>query len=178
VELKGETFLLRKMKIEDKIGFAKHANNPKVFENLRDRFPHPYSESDAENFIEFVLSSSDPQTNFTIEFDGEAIGNISIFLKEDVYRKNAEIGYWIGESYWGRGIMTKAVKLIVEYIFSTFDVLRVYATPFSTSLGSMKVLEKAGFKKEAVLSKSVFKNGQFLDEHIYSILKEQLELDQ
>ena len=149
IELKGEGFILRTMKMEDKTAFAKHANNPKIFENLRDRFPHPYSESDAERFLQFVLEGKDPMTtNLTIEVDGEAIGNVSIFRKEDVYRKNAEIGYWIGESFWGRGIMTKVVKLLVEYTFKTFDVMRVYATPFSTSVGSMKVLEKAGFKKE------------------------------
>jgi len=173
MELKAETFLLRKMKKEDTVSFAKHANNPKVYENLRDRFPHPYSEANAEKFYQFVLDSPEPQTNFIVDVDGEAIGTVHIFLKEDVYRKSAELGYWIGEEFWGRGIMSQAIKMVVEYAFKTFDVNRVYATPFSTSLGSMKVLEKAGFKKEAVLKNAVFKNGKLLDEHIYSILKEE-----
>jgi len=122
------------------------ANNKKIFDGLRDRFPYPYSESDAEWFIDFALTKKTPGTHFVIDVNGEAVGGVEVMLKEDIERKNAEIGYWIGESFWGQGIMTKVVKTIVDYAFKNFDIIRIYATPFSSSVGSMKVLEKADFK--------------------------------
>ncbi len=172
MENSEKVYSLRNLKIEDKVSMAKHANNKKIADMLRDGFPHPYTQNDAENFINFVLTNNEPQTQFAIDINGEAVGMIGILLKDDIYKKNAEIGYWLSEDYWGKGIMTDILKAVIEYAFKTFDVIRLYASVKSANIGSMKVLEKCGFKKEGVFVKSIFKNGQFFDEHIYSLLRE------
>ena len=164
----GEGFILRLFRHTDKKSLAKHANNKKISDNLRDRFPHPYSEEDAEWFINFVLSDNDPVKNFIIEINNEAAGVISILPGEDVYRLNAEIGYWLGEEHWGNGIMTAAIKTTVKYAFEKLGIKRVYATPFATTTGSVKVLEKAGFIKEAIIRNGAIKNDKILDYYIYS----------
>lgn len=165
----GDGFLLRPFQITDKQALAKHANNEKVSNNLRDRFPHPYTEADAEWFISFVLQDNDPVKDFIVEVNGEAAGVISFWPGEDVYKQNAEIGYWLGEVHWGKGIMTAVIKTIVNYIFEKFEIKRIFAIPFATSTGSVKVLEKAGFKREAVIHNGVIKKGNMLDYYIYSV---------
>ena len=104
--------------------------------------------------------------------DGIACGSIGLFPLTDIRRKNAEMGYWLAEEYWGRGIMTKAVRQIIDYGFSTFDIVRIYARPFSSNTASHKVLEKAGMTLEGVFKNAVFKNGELLDEWYFSVLKE------
>lgn len=162
-------FKLRPIERTDKLSLAKHANNKKISDNLRDRFPHPYTEEDAEWFINFVLSDNDLVKVFVIEINEEASGVISVFPDEDIYRLNAEIGYWLGEEHWGKGIMTAVLKAIVKYTFQNLGIKRIYATPFVTTIGSIKILEKAGFKQEATIRKGVIKSDQILDYHIYSI---------
>jgi RimJ/RimL family protein N-acetyltransferase len=116
-----------------------------------------------------------PQRVFAIEVNGEAVGSIGIFPQADIHEKSAEIGYWLSEKYWGNGIIPKAIKDIVDYGFKTFDIVRIYARPFSTNKGSQRVLEKAGFEPEARLKKALYKNGEYMDELIYSKLKKQTE---
>lgn len=167
--IQGDGFLLRPYQLADKLALVKHANNKNISDNLRDRFPNPYTEKDAEWFINFVLENNNPGTNFTIEINNEAAGSIGFSLGEDVYRLNAEIGYWLGEEHWGKGIMTNVIKTIVKYIFKNFDIKRIYAMPFATSIGSVKALERAGFIKEAIIHNGVIKNSKVLDYYIYSI---------
>ena len=167
--IQGDGFLLRPYQLADKLSLVKYANNKNISNNLRDRFPNPYTEKDAEWFINFVLENNDPVTNFTIEINNEAAGGIGFWPGEDVYRLNAEIGYWLGEEHWGKGIMTNVIRSIIKYIFENFDIKRIYAMPFATSIGSVKALEKAGFTKEATIHKGVIKNGKVLDYYIYSI---------
>ncbi len=165
----GEGFILRPFRHTDKKSLAKHANNKKISDNLRDRFPHPYTEADAEWFINFVLSDNHPVKNFIIEINNEAAGVISISPDEDVYKLNAEIGYWLGEEHWGKGIITAVIKKTVKYAFENLGIKRIYATPFATTTGSIKALEKAGFVKEAIIRNGVIKNNEIIDYYIYSI---------
>ena len=148
---------------------VKFANNKKIADNLTDAFPHPYTHDDGLAFIN-KITTDDPQLVFAILVDGQPVGSIGILPKSDVHRKNAEIGYWLAEPYWGKGIMTSAIRLITEYGKATFDINRIYAVPFSTNKSSQRVLEKAGFKLEARLESALYKNGVYLDEMIYSML--------
>ncbi len=162
-------FILRPFRATDKTALAKHADNKKISDNLRDRFPHPYTEEDAEWFINFVLEDNDQVKHFVIEINGEAAGAIGLTPDEDIFRLNAEIGYWLGEEHWGKGIITAVIKATVKYAFENLGVKRIYATPFVTTIGSSRALEKAGFIKEATIHNGVIKNNKVLDYYIYSI---------
>jgi [ribosomal protein S5]-alanine N-acetyltransferase len=170
--------VLRPWNMEDLDNMVRFANNKKIADNLTDAFPHPYKHEDGIAYIstnhpDGVLHPDgvhDPVRVFAIEIDGIACGSIGVFPQTDIHRKNAEMGYWLAEEYWGRGIMTEAVKQVVEYGFKTFDINRIFARPFSTNLASQRVLEKAGMKLEARFEKALFKNGHFLDELVYSVL--------
>lgn len=164
-------YKLRGWKISDAESLVSHANNYNVARWLTNQFPYPYDEKAAEWYINSVLNDH-PQKVFAIAIDDEAVGSIGIFPQSDVHEKSAEIGYWLSEKYWGNGIMPKAIAEIVDYGFKTFDIVRIYARPFSTNKGSQRVLEKAGFGLEARLKKALYKNGEYLDELIYSKLKE------
>lgn len=161
---------LRPLRYKDANRLAQLANNKKISMNLRDGFPHPYTLADAKKFIEICKSHSPAQV-FAIEYNGEYTGNIGLHPGEDVYRRSAEIGYFLGESYWGKGIMTKAVKQMVEYGFSNLNIVRIYTGVFEYNKASQRVLEKCGFKKEAVFEKAIFKNNQLWNEVRYVILK-------
>jgi RimJ/RimL family protein N-acetyltransferase len=149
---------------------VKYANNYNVSKYMTNRFAHPYTHETGIDFIKMAMQDK-PVRIFAIEVNGEAAGGIGIHPQGDIYGKNAEIGYWLAEPYWGKGIVTGALKEIVEYAFDTFDVIRLFARPFSNNAGSQKVLEKAGFELEARLKKTIFKNGEFLDELIYSVVR-------
>jgi RimJ/RimL family protein N-acetyltransferase len=159
---------LRPFTLADLESLVKYANNPKIAANLTNQFPHPYTLENGKTFIEMTLSHQ-PLRIHAISLDGEACGAIGIHPQTDVYCKNAELGYWLAEPFWGQGIITRAIEQIIPYAFSTFNITRIYARPFSTNMASQRVLEKAGFKKEAVLKNAFFKNGEYLDEMIYSI---------
>jgi RimJ/RimL family protein N-acetyltransferase len=164
-------YKLRNWEISDLEKLVEHANNSNIAKWLTNQFPYPYTEIDGRAYIEMVMNDSINKV-FAIDISGDAVGSIGIFLQSDVHCKNAEIGYWLSEKYWGKGIMTEAIKEIVEYGFKTFDIVRIYARPFSTNKGSQRVLEKARFRQEARLEKALYKNGEYLDEIIYSKLKE------
>lgn len=161
-------FKLRPFNEDDLQSLVKYANNPKVASNLTDAFPNPYTEEAGKNFIAMAMSRN-PAEIMTIDINGEASGGIGLHPKDDVYRMNAELGYWLAEPYWGQGIITEAVKQMITYGFKHLPIKRIYARPFGFNIASQKVLEKAGMKKEAVLKNAFFKNGQYCDEIIYSI---------
>lgn len=164
----AKLFQLRSWAEGDIASLVENANNKKIFDNLRDAFPHPYTEQDAMLWIEKNMAEN-PATHFAIDVRGKAIGSIGVTLKADVYRMNAEIGYWIGEDYWNLGIATEAVQEVTGYTFKTFHVMRIFACIFAHNAASRRVVEKAGFKLEAVLKNSVIKNGVIMDEYIYSL---------
>lgn len=157
--------------MEDAPRLAELANNIKIAENLRDAFPHPYSLADAEKFIDMCLKHN-PTQAFAIEYNGEYAGNIGLHPETDVYRKSAEIGYFLGEPYWGKGIITQAVKQMVEYGFAKLDIVRIHTGIFEYNVASQQVLEKCGFKKEAVFEKAIFKKNQLWNEVRYALVKD------
>ena len=168
MELNCELAIVRSWRPKDRESLARHANNPKIAEYLRDIFPHPYGLDAAKQWID-LCSCQIPEVNFAIDVDGKAVGGIGIILQSDIYRKNAEIGYWLGEAYWGQGIMTPVLKSMVKYTFQNFDLERIFAGIIQHNHASMRVLEKAGFVSEAIIKKGIVKNGKLYGEHIYSI---------
>lgn len=151
---------------------AKYANNKKISDNLRDIFPYPYTRSDAESFIGLCISGGDTkQLCRAILVDGTAVGGISATLGEDIFRKSAELGFWLAEEYWGKGIMTEAVKQICDMTFNVYDISRIFATVFTHNRGSCRVLEKAGFTLEGEMKKGAFKHGQYIDYFMYAFVK-------
>lgn len=166
-------FCLRPWRETDAESITKYANNRKVAQNLRDVFPFPYTLEDARRYAaDCVKSDGNGKLVRAIEVGGEAVGSISIFVEQDVYRKSAEIGYWLGEPFWGRGIMSQAVKQLCEEAWERFDIVRIFAEPFARNLGSRRVLEHAGFQLEGIKRSSVYKNGELLDSCIYALVKE------
>jgi len=158
---------LRNFRRTDKYRMAEMANNEKVAINLRDAFPHPYSVADAQQFINTFIGQ-EPVQVFAIEFQGKYVGNIGLHKQDDVYSKSAELGYFIGEPYWNRGITTRAVNLICEYGFRELDIVRIYSGVFEFNPPSQRVLGKCGFVREAVLKSAVCKRGKIYDEIRYA----------
>lgn len=171
MELRAGEARIRHWRREDAPALARHADNRRIWRNVRDHFPYPYTLADAELWIERVLAGPEPRTQFAIEVDGEAAGGIGVFLQEDVARRSAEIGYWLGEAHWGRGIMTDAVRHFTDYAFATYDLLRLYALVFEWNTGSCRVLEKAGYLLEGRLRRAVVKDGQVLDQFVYAAVR-------
>ena len=162
---------IRKFRRIDKFRMAEIANNEKVAANLRDAFPSPYTLEDAQKFISMCLRQV-PYGIFAIEFEGEYVGNIGLHRQGDVYRKTAELGYFIGEPYWHKGITPRAVNLICEYGFRELDIIKIFSGVFSFNTASQRVLEKCGFTLEAVLKSAVIKNGKICDEYRYARFKD------
>jgi [ribosomal protein S5]-alanine N-acetyltransferase len=161
-------FKLRPWTINDIDSLASCANNYNISKFLRDAFPYPYNADDAKTFIE--LSTNDtPVHNFTIDIDGLASGGIGVHPQLDIHRKNAELGYWLAEPFWGHGIITKAIGEMVNFAFNTYDINRVFANSFGSNPASQRVLEKNGFKLEGRFEKTIFKNGELIDELIYAL---------
>lgn len=169
-ELKGERCLLRRWQKPDRGSLVRYANSRKIWINLRDRFPHPYTEADAEQWISESLAEATP-TRFAIVANGQAIGGIGLELNNDVFARSAEIGYWLGEPFWGRGIATDAVRTFTGYGFSAFDLCRIYAGVFEWNPASARVLERAGYVCEGRLRKSVTKDGRTIDQWLYAIVQ-------
>jgi len=147
-----------------------HANNRNIWNHVRDDFPHPYTQKDAEEWIA-RNKAQNPPTSFSISVDGKAVGAVGVLLKSDVYRKNAEIGYWLAEPFWNQGITSEAVRLFCSYCFASFDVARLYAGVFANNPASMRVLDKNGFQQEAILHSAVYKNASLMDEYIFARLR-------
>ncbi len=164
-------FQVRSWRLEDAAALPRHANNRKIWRNLRDAFPHPYSRKDAHRFLEFA-TTLDPETFFCIATAEEAIGAIGFKLREDVERFTAEIGYWLSEEYWGRGITTAALKAVTAYAMKTHALKRLYAVPFAWNTASFRVLEKACYLLEGRMCCSAVKDGQVVDQLLYAITRE------
>ncbi len=164
--MKKEEVSLRRPVISDKVQITKLADNRKIADNLRDIFPYPYSEKDAADYINICMKEDVPVT-FAIEFNGQLAGMIGLVPQNDVYRRTAEVGYWIGEIYWGRGIASKALELITKYGFDVLKFARLHTGVFENNKASMRVLEKNGYNFEGIFTKNIFKNGKFLDEYRY-----------
>jgi len=162
--------LLRPWRATDAESVALHANDREVWRNMRDRFPHPYTVKDARDWIAFVATVP-PGTNFTIEVDGAAVGGISFEPLADVFRVGAEVGYWLGKPYWGRGITTEAVRAVTDHAFRHFDFIRLQASVFSWNPASARVLEKAGYTLEATNRRSMIKEGEVGDRLLYVRLR-------
>jgi ribosomal-protein-alanine N-acetyltransferase len=159
--------VVRSWEWSDRDSIVLHANNRKVWINLRDRFPHPYTKKDAQTWLDIVVGSR-PETNFAIAVNNEAIGGIGFSAQADVGRRSAEIGYWLGENYWGRGIASEALIAVSEHAFANYDLCRLYAHVFEWNPASTRVLEKAGYVFEGRLKKSVTKDSQTIDQLIYA----------
>ena len=158
--------LIRLWTMKDAPALVDIANNRNVWNTVRDRFPFPYTEKDADEFIK-LANGKQPVENFCIEADGAVAGSIGVILFQQNYRKNVEIGYFIGESFWGQGLASEAVRLMLPYIYQTFDVVRLFGLVFEHNTSSMRVLEKNGFVLECIHQKAALKNGVVLDEYVW-----------
>jgi ribosomal-protein-alanine N-acetyltransferase len=153
--------------MSDADALVRHANDAEVARHLRDRFPHPYRLEDARAFLR-MTAAADPSTNFAIVVDGEACGGLGFVRGTDVERFSAEVGYWLGQAWWGRGITTEALRLFTDYAFDSLGLLRLFALPFADNAASIRVLEKAGFQREGTLRASAVKFGQPRDQAMYA----------
>lgn len=166
-----KVFKIRPWTKEDLNSLVKYANNWNIAKNLTDKFPFPYSESNGQSFIEFA-TKDDPIHIFAIDIDGQAVGGIGIHQQDDIHRKNAELGYWLAEPFWGQGIISSALAHAINFAFETYDIDRVFARPFGTNIPSQRVLEKNNFVLEGKFDKVLIKDGVLLDELIYAIRRE------
>ena len=161
---------MRSWEWRDRDALVRHANNRKIWINLRDHFPYPYTDEDARDWLASIVRR-EPENNFAIDVAGEAVGGIGFTVQPDVGRRSAEIGYWLGEEFWGRGIATDALIAMTDHAFANYDICRIYAYVFGWNGASARVLEKAGYTLEGRLRKSVTKDGQTIDNLIYAIIR-------
>jgi len=169
--IEAQPLIMRPWRAADLKALVHHANNRKIWLNVRDRFPHPYTAADARAWIEIRAADAGNPYNFAIEFEGDAIGGIGMEFFTDVHRLTAEIGYWLGEPFWGRGFATIALRAVTGYAFATFDLRRIQATVYEWNPASMRVLEKAGFQLEGRLRNYVVKEGRVGDVLMYAKLR-------
>ena len=160
-------FRLRPWQEGDAFSLSENANNKKIWNHLRNAFPHPYTQKDAASWIALQKEEAVVH-NFAIEVAGKAVGGIGLIPKSDIYSISAEMGYWLGENYWGRGIISEAIPEVVHYGFEKLGLVKIFAQVFDFNVASMRVLQKAGFVKEAVLKKGAIKNGIIIDEHYFA----------
>ena len=171
VRLTLKSCLLREFRRGDEPSLVRHANNRNIWINVRDSFPYPYTPADAKAWLRLATSEGLNQV-FAIDVDGFAVGAIGVKPGDDVNHLSAEIGYWLGEEFWNRGIATEAVEALTQYAFDTLGMVRVYAAVFEWNTASMRVLEKAGFVKEGVQKKSAIKDRQIIDQIVYARIHE------
>jgi len=164
---------IRSWEINDASELALALNNKNVLDNLRDGLPFPYTVADATEFINLMLRADGNKTySFAITFDNKVVGSIGVFRKENIHSRTAEMGYYISEAYWGKGIGTSAVKQTCEFIFSNTDIIRIFAEPFAYNAASCRILEKAGFSFEGTLRKNAIKNNTIIDMKMYSLVRD------
>lgn len=164
------TCTVRPWAMTDAASLQKNANHREVSIHLRDRFPYPYTIEQAQTFLGWLTKQHVP-TVWAIEVAGEAVGAIGIELHSDVERVSAEIGYWLGPGYWGRGIATEALTAVTTEVFARFEITRLYAVPFADHAASVRVLEKAGYVREGLLRQSAIKNGRIRDQLLFAAYK-------
>lgn len=166
----GNGYCLRRFLYGDAISLAKHGNNIKIAKNLRDTFPHPYTIEHARAWVQHV-KEHETKTRFAIDFGGEAIGEIGFVVQLDVHRFGAEIGFWVSEDHWGKGIMTAALSYVCQYAFDEMGLVRIFADVQARNDGSRRVLEKCGFELEGVMKKHVYKDEQFIDQLVFALVR-------
>ena len=165
---------IRKWRLSDAGDLAAALSNPRVLNNLRDGLPYPYTERDAENYIRAMLSADENSTfAFAITVDDRCIGSIGAFRQGNIHGRTAELGYYLAEEYWGRGLMTQAIGKLCRWVFDNTDILRIYAEPFSYNTGSCRALEKAGFHYEGLMKNNAVKNGKLLDMKLYALTRDE-----
>jgi RimJ/RimL family protein N-acetyltransferase len=169
MEIELASCRVRSWNWQDRDSLVRHANNRNVWINLRDRFPYPYTLSDARNWLNIVVDLR-PETNFAIEVQDEAAGGIGFEIQADVGYRSAEIGYWLAQEFWGRGIATESLAAVSQYAFASFNLCRLYAHVFEWNVASARVLEKAGYVFEGRLKKSVTKDGKTIDQLLYAMV--------
>lgn len=166
---------IKKWELSDAKDLAAALSNTKVQDNLRDGLPYPYTEQDGLEYISGMLAADKSETfAFAVTTESKVIGSIGIFRQKNIHRQTAELGYFIAEGYWGKGIMTEAVKQSCKYVFDNSDIIRIYAEPFAYNAASCRVLEKAGFQYEGTLRNNAVKNGKVIDMKMYSLLKTEI----
>lgn len=170
----NDKYLIRDFQLSDVEALVKYANNYKIFKWVKDNFPYPYTTKDAELWIS-VSRNTNEGLNYAIANDKELIGGIGVKFKEDVYRFSWELGYWLGEPFWNKGIITEAIKVFTKYLFNTYNIRSITANVYEGNKASMKVLTKAGFKLDGVIRKAVFKEKVYRDLYVYSILREEVK---
>lgn len=162
------SFQLRPWTLADKTSLIEHANNRNIWRNLWDAFPHPYTDADADRWLNSCVREPGTDNIYAIDIDGSAVGTVALERRTDIERMSAEIGYWIGERFWGRGIMTEAVTRVSELALAEPDLIRLFAPVFAWNAPSMRVLEKCGFVREATLKRAGFKDGTVIDRVIFA----------
>lgn len=164
---------IRAWQLSDAADLAHAISNKKVLDNLRDGLPYPYTEADAKEYITAMLDSpKDSVFAWAITVDDRAVGSIGVFRQQNIHRFTAEMGYYVAEEYWGKGISTIAVQKACEYVFNNSDIIRIFAEPFAFNKASCRVLEKAGFTCEGTLRCNAVKNGMVEDMKMYARIKE------
>ena len=167
MQLVLERCTVRPWRLDDAESVARHANNRKIWPGVRDLFPHPYTIQDAYEFLQRAISEQ-PEMKFCVEIEDAAVGGIGVHPGQDVHRHTATVGYWLGEKFWGRGIMTEAVTAVTDFCVENFPLRRISAEVFANNPGSARVLEKAGFSLEGCLKNNVLKDGKLLDSLLYA----------
>lgn len=170
MRIAGASCVIREWHSDDEAALVVAADNRKVWRNLQHGFPHPYTRADARQWFALLAAMREP-THWAIEVNGVAAGGIGVDLGEGVFAKSGQFGYWLGEPYWGRGLMSEAVRTVSAYALDRFGLVRLDAGVFEWNPASMRVLEKAGFVREGVLRKSVFKDGQLIDRVLYALVR-------
>ncbi|MDR3244862.1 MAG: GNAT family N-acetyltransferase [Prevotellaceae bacterium] len=166
--MQNVSYIIRPWKKDDYISLTKYADNTNVWNNVRDIFPHPYREEDAKLYIHFANSKPFIE-DMAIDVEGEAIGGLGFIRLKDVERLSAEIGYWVGEPFWNKGIATGAVAEFVKYIFANTDIIRLFTSVYEYNTASMRVMEKNGFTKVGIMKHAAIKNNKIIDLHYYEI---------
>ena len=167
MELATQRLLLRPWRLGDEDALVRQADDPRISQFLRDRFPNPYRREHADFWISQV-ATQEPTLDFAIVLDGQPIGGVGLETMSDVYAIGAELGYWLGVRHWGRGYATEAVAAITDYAFATLELLRVQAAVYAPNVGSARVLEKCGYAREGTLRRAASKRGAVLDVHLYA----------
>ena len=171
-ELRARRCVVREFHADDAASLARHADNRNVWLNLRDLFPHPYTEAHAAGYIAHVRKRPEV-LSFAIDVGGAAVGSISLRRGEDIERFTAELGYWLGEEFWGRGIVSEAIRDVTERGFALHGLIRIFAVPFTRNVASCRVLEKNGYAREALMRQSAFKDDVIEDQYLYAVLRDE-----
>jgi RimJ/RimL family protein N-acetyltransferase len=170
-ELHAEQCALRPWRADEREPLARHANNRRIWRNLWDGFPSPYTLADAAHWLQGNAGVPPTKGAYAISVEGEAVGTVALHARTDVERLSAEIGYWLAEPLWGRGIATSAVRAVTQAAFDTLPLVCIFAPVFSWNRASMRVLEKAGYGREGVLRRGIVKDGVVLDRVLYAITR-------